>query len=695
MRLNKNNERGSVMVEVLAILALLGVMAPMLVRQIALRSQEVDNVNMASEIRTIAEGVDAYLQADRSVLESVCPVSGNIVSDCSNAIDYGTLCMFLPNGYCGETTDDNGVLDYYDVSLSGYLLDADIAPRPVYQALIIPHDGLLPSDFTLKRASRVASMIGVMGGIVQRSDQGTAHGTAGAWELNLNASGYAGAKGFLNELFMSSPSLKATYVALVTLSSFTPEVYTDSSTGTAVKAPISMGYRDLHAWNYFSVGQTGPGASGSCIEQLSQNVDPDTGAVQSDVIYRTGNNDCDPLFWVGTQGSGNDHSEAGHVYARNNLYIGRDNVNELSAIALEAGPDDSMTRGSENKDRRIVVYDTAGKNRVTIDATGRVVLKTVLDSSDNVKDTDADGNKSEGIVLQRVKTVTNASGEEEDAVQKEMVIKAGEIRNTTDTAENVDDIDALADGDVEKDKHYRVDLNKEGVSLLNDIRLGARKGAKLSELLPNYISKKVYSVNSSGEQNPYVVQVAKPSCPTGYAPALIVTPTRWDSGRVVRINAGHSHLLDQGDIANIAERLKVSGTEVTANSDTYTVNVGNNLANSHVIGYQNDSLNNAMNVSGNIKVTTPDNVITRRARFAVMIDDNKNAFESPNSSDASGNAIVADVPEVTGANEWTVKLGYMTGTSEADNAWSADDPTRNSISALAQTYCVYVTGAED
>ena len=102
-----------------------------------------------------------------------------------------------------------------------------------------------------------------------------------------------------------------------------------------------------------------------------------------------------------------------------------------------------------------------------------------------------------------------------------------------------------------------------------------------------------------------------------------------------------------------------------------------------------------MNVSGNIKVTTPDNVITRRARFAVMIDDNKNAFESPNSSDASGNAIVADVPEVTGANEWTVKLGYMTGTSEADNAWSADDPTRNSISALAQTYCVYVTGAED
>lgn len=687
MRLNKNNERGSVMVEVLAILALLGVMAPMLVRQIALRSQEVDNVNMASEIRTIAEGVDAYLQADRSVLESICPVSGNIISDCSHSIDYGTLCMFLPNGFCGETEDDNGVLDYYDISLSGYLLDEDIAPRPVYQALIIPHDGLLPSDFTLKRASRVASMIGVIGGIVQRSDLGTAHGTAGAWEINLNASGYAGAKNFLSDLFASSPSLRATYVALVTLSSFTPEVYTDSSTGTAVKAPISMGYRDLHAWNYFSVGQTGPGASGSCIEQLSQNPDPDTGNIQSDVIYRTGNNDCDPLFWVGTQGSGADHSQAGHVYARNNLYVGRDNTNQISAIALEAGPQDTMTRGSENKDRRIVVYDTAGKNRVTIDATGRVVLKTVLDSSGNAKDTDDEGKKSEGIVLQHV--------DESDTVQKEMIIKAGEIRNTTDTAENVSDIDNLSDGDAEKDKQYRVNLNAEGVSLLHDVRLGARHGAKLSDLLPNYISKKVYSVNSSGTKNPYTVKVEKPSCPSGYAPALIVTPTRWDSGRVVRINAGHSHVLNNTDINTIANKLAVSGSNVVAKTNgTYNVTVGNNNSNSIVIGHQNDSLNNASNVAGNIKVTTPDNIITRRARFAVTIDDSNNAFENSDSSDTSGNTIVADVPEISSSNTWTVKLGYKTD-GESLASWSGSEPTHDSISALAQTYCVYMAGAED
>lgn len=686
MPLSKQNERGSVMIEVLAILALLGVMAPMLVRQIALRSQEVDNVNMASEIRTIAEGVDAYLQADRSVLEASCPVSNNRVVDCSRIMDYGTLCMFLPNGFCGENADDNGVLDYYEISLSGYLLDEDIAPRPVYQAIVVPSAELLPKDFTLKQASRVAAMTGVMGGIVQRSDQSTAHGTAGAWELNLNSAGYAGAKAAVSGVFNGETSIKAIYVALVTMSSFTPEVYTDTGDGNAVAAPISMGFRDMHAWNYFSVGQVSPGASGACIEQLSRETDPDSGAVQSDVIYGAGNNNCDPLFWVGAAKGGSDKSQQGHVYARNNLYIGRDNTNGISAIALEAGEETTTARSGLNHARRMVVYDTDGKSRVEIDATGRVVLKTRVDADGNVIDKDSEGTKeSEGIVLQHVDGT--------ETVTKEMVIKAGEIRNTQDTLsdEVVPDIAALTEGDVDKDKQYRINLTGEGSSLLHDIRLGARKGAKLSDLLPNYIAKAVYSINSdSVARNPYEVKVTKPTCPQGYKPAIIVTPTRWDSGRVVRINAGHSHLLDQGDIANIADRLVANGNDVSAVSGTYTANVGNNMVNSHVIGNQQDSYANAnSNISRVAIRDDTGNIVTRRARFAVTIDNKANDFSD--AKDASNTTISADEPSSSknATGHWIVRLGYKVD-GEALSSWSQNEPVYDSISALAQTYCVYV-----
>lgn len=690
MRLNKQNERGSVMIEVLAILALLGVMAPMLVRQISLRSQEVDNVNMASEIRTIAEGVDAYLQADRSVMEATCPVSDNRVVDCSKIIDYGTLCMFLPNGFCGENADENGILDYYDISLSGYLLDENIAPRPVYQAVIVPSSSLLPKDFTLKRASRVAAMTGVIGGIVQKSDKSTAHGTAGAWELNLNSSGYAGAKAAIDDAFSGDVSIKAVYVALVTMSSFTPEVYTDSSDGNAVSAPISMGFRDLHAWNYFSVGQVSPGASAACIEQLSRETDPDSGAVQSDVIYGAGNNNCDPLFWVGAAKGSSDKSEAGHVYARNNLYIGRDNTNDMAAIALEAGAEDSTVRSALNHERRMVVYDTTGTSRVEIDATGRVLLKTLVDTSGNVIDKDAKNNVSDGIVLRHVQK----NGDTETPT-KEMVIKAGEIRNTQDTLDDSDvpDIAELSDGDADKDFQYRLNLTGEGSSLLHEIRLGSRKGAKLSDLLPNYIAKEVFSVNSQKEfkDNPYIVQITKPTCPKGYVPALIITPTRWDSGRVVRINAGHSHALYSNDIEKIANNLKVDGNNVALNwnENSDHISVGNSDANSFVIGNQQDSYVNVGNSPANVIVKTPDNIITRRARFAVTIDGETNDFNK--AEDTSNTTIAADAPR-SGANAtgtWKVELGYKED-DEALGSWSRSEPVYDSISALAQTYCVYV-----
>ena len=64
----RKNERGSIMVEVIAVLALMGVMGTLLFRQVARRNEELDNVNLASEIRMVKEATTAYIQAYKTEL---------------------------------------------------------------------------------------------------------------------------------------------------------------------------------------------------------------------------------------------------------------------------------------------------------------------------------------------------------------------------------------------------------------------------------------------------------------------------------------------------------------------------------------------------------------------------------------------------------------------------------------------------
>ena len=52
----KENERGAIMVEVLAVIALLGTMGTLLFRQVIQRNQELDNINIATEMRILKEG---------------------------------------------------------------------------------------------------------------------------------------------------------------------------------------------------------------------------------------------------------------------------------------------------------------------------------------------------------------------------------------------------------------------------------------------------------------------------------------------------------------------------------------------------------------------------------------------------------------------------------------------------------------
>ena len=111
-------------------------------------------------------------------------------------------------------------------------------------------------------------------------------------------------------------------------------------------------------------------------------------------------------------------------------------------------------------------------------------------------------------------------------------------------------------------------LDPQYTSVMNDIKIMSRGGAKLSEILPNYILKEVVqfklsrtggssaeihcmyneapSVNG-GTYNSFVYDTGRthtpypagycvvqvPSCPKSYTPAIAVQPTSWDTGLIV------------------------------------------------------------------------------------------------------------------------------------------------------------------
>ena len=69
--MKKHSERGAIMLEVIAVLSLMGLMGAMLFRQIYKRNQELQNIQMASEIRVVKEAFSAYIQANGA--EISCP----------------------------------------------------------------------------------------------------------------------------------------------------------------------------------------------------------------------------------------------------------------------------------------------------------------------------------------------------------------------------------------------------------------------------------------------------------------------------------------------------------------------------------------------------------------------------------------------------------------------------------------------
>ena len=464
-RKNLASESGAIMLEVVAVLSLMGLMGTMLFRQMYVRNQELHNIQMASEIRVVKDAYASWIQAQGGRLGSICPVGADLrdvhICDLSDP-DIGDIKTYLPEGYF---SDENGghrgdvLKSDYVLKLVGYRRGTAVSNILTYYGVVIPTRDALPdkgevntsSSWSFRRAARIAMLIGIDGGAYDKDVTiNDIAGAVGTWHLPVD--------GLIEEEDKDIP----TYVAITGTDVFQPEVDLPSLR-IGLPNDWSLALRNATAYGYFSAGGT---TSPNCYEIAPSSsgnrrvdVTMEDGAVAeltSDSITAPSNaNNCRPAFFV--EAGENGSSATGNVHVLNDLTVGHDYVENRSAMRFDK---DGM-----------IVFETA------------------------------------------------------------------------------DVADPQNPGSAGNPNKVNYKLDPKYTSVMNDIKLMSRGGASLSEILPNYILKenktwtcpiaegsvcdhhKTHSATAhadcwcalANELNTSDNKIAKPDCPRGYAPALIVS----------------------------------------------------------------------------------------------------------------------------------------------------------------------------
>ena len=172
----KQSESGSIMLEIMAVLAILAVITPVLYKQALLRNIEISNVNIAAEMRLVKDQLQEYISMDCPSDYQACTL---------NVADSKT---YAPDGM-------ENVIDFYHILFCEYeygtnsdgtvncseTIDSSIDNAPKRRYALIIDDNPPEMKWNLARARRVATLIGTEAGICRQSSGVT--GVNGSWSI--------------------------------------------------------------------------------------------------------------------------------------------------------------------------------------------------------------------------------------------------------------------------------------------------------------------------------------------------------------------------------------------------------------------------------------------------------------------------------------------------------------------------------
>lgn len=196
-----SSQRGALMVEAIALLGLMTMVSPMIVRQTAERTTEMEDVAVAGQMKTIKDALENYIQADYANLVPNPPTS----EEFQHNITAAKLAPYLPSSYIdsGEIRG-NKLATGFDIGVRGFCTEKQdsrgatcatlsasckCTRYKIVGMIVSKSDTEIPD----KRAARVASMLGADGGYMRTSDVVTAvagsGGSADAMKKVLGAQG--------------------------------------------------------------------------------------------------------------------------------------------------------------------------------------------------------------------------------------------------------------------------------------------------------------------------------------------------------------------------------------------------------------------------------------------------------------------------------------------------------------------------
>ena len=188
----KLNELGSLMVEAMAMLALISMVTPILYRKAAERTTELQDINAAGQMRSLIKAVDDYVSDNYNTI-----VAGNAVNNSvNNSVNYSDLVSggkktidikhfrdYLPYGFLdssGNVQDTKTFSKDYKVVFKY----TNAGGRKAVTAFVVA-EPKEKGNFPMLRASRIASMVGTNGGYAQVSGgKVTVNGVQGIWAID-------------------------------------------------------------------------------------------------------------------------------------------------------------------------------------------------------------------------------------------------------------------------------------------------------------------------------------------------------------------------------------------------------------------------------------------------------------------------------------------------------------------------------
>lgn len=170
------SQKGSMMVEALAMLGLISMVTPVLYKKAAERTTELQDINSATYMRTLSQSLDDYIQDNYSDLSQE---SSDVI-----AIDNSDIQSYLPYGF---NVNGSKLFDDYNISVIRDVHNIDGREVVNLTGVITAPISIAANDSTREtRKAKIASMIGANGG-VKRGDNFT--GVLGGWEIPVGSLG--------------------------------------------------------------------------------------------------------------------------------------------------------------------------------------------------------------------------------------------------------------------------------------------------------------------------------------------------------------------------------------------------------------------------------------------------------------------------------------------------------------------------